>query len=298
VLLHKGAEIQGRFDTAGRLKIGNNTAAGARLDIVSSSASAEWGLWVKNNTNTTGLLAVSSTIALTGGQNGSDSVLILQKATSNNRSINAAGTINASGADYAEYEQLADGIKKPTAGTMIGWNKKGLITTVFDDALDFGIVSTEPNLVGGDKWSQHLGDRPMPPAEPTLPEPPLFIEDEHAQNQEKYDAWQKDCKNLKQQYQQDYENFEADLAQFQADIAECEAGMCIVAYCGTVPVLNAPEGWQVGDWLIPAKGETGEITAKIVSDDDFDLSNKLHRKKFGRIRYAHDGLPIVAVGVV
>lgn len=67
------------------------------------------------------------------------------------RSINAAGTINASGADYAEY------MRKGTAasfakGDIVGIDANGELTEVFADAVSFAVKSTNPSYVGGDTW--------------------------------------------------------------------------------------------------------------------------------------------------
>jgi hypothetical protein len=71
--------------------------------------------------------------------------------TSTGRSINAGGTINASGADYAEYmtKAIVDTIEK---GDIVGVDKNGLLTNVFEDAKSFVVKSTDPSYVGGDTW--------------------------------------------------------------------------------------------------------------------------------------------------
>ena len=67
------------------------------------------------------------------------------------RSINAGGTINASGADYAEYmtKGITDDINK---GDVVGIDLNGLLTNIFDDSISFVIKSTDPSYVGGDIW--------------------------------------------------------------------------------------------------------------------------------------------------
>lgn len=70
------------------------------------------------------------------------------------RSINAGGTINASGADYAEYhEVIAELWGNVPKGAILGYNADGLLTDRFDDVVGrFVIKSTDPNLVGADRW--------------------------------------------------------------------------------------------------------------------------------------------------
>lgn len=68
------------------------------------------------------------------------------------RSINAGGTINASGADYAEYEFKRADCGVFAKGDVVGFDADGYLTDRFDDAVSFGIKSTAPCIVGGDAW--------------------------------------------------------------------------------------------------------------------------------------------------
>jgi hypothetical protein len=75
----------------------------------------------------------------------------LKRNSSTTRSINASGTINASGADYAEYmvKAIEDNIVK---GDIVGVDINGLLTNIFADAISFVVKSTDPSYVGGDTW--------------------------------------------------------------------------------------------------------------------------------------------------
>jgi hypothetical protein len=85
------------------------------------------------------------------GYNGAASVMILGRNSSTSRSINAGGTINASGADYAEYmtKAVEDTIAK---GDIVGVDENGLLTNIFNNAKSFVVKSTDPSYVGGDTW--------------------------------------------------------------------------------------------------------------------------------------------------
>ena len=83
----------------------------------------------------------------------STSATLCVGAMSTGRSINATGTINASGADYAEYMYKADGCGTIAKGDVVGVDTHGKLTTVFSDAISFVIKSTDPSYVGGDKWA-------------------------------------------------------------------------------------------------------------------------------------------------
>jgi hypothetical protein len=85
------------------------------------------------------------------GWNAATHVLGLGKISANNRSINAAGTINASGADYAEYMSKA-GDFNLAKGAVCGVNANGEITNTFVDSVSFVVKSTNPSYVGGDTW--------------------------------------------------------------------------------------------------------------------------------------------------
>ena len=86
-----------------------------------------------------------------GGYNINKAGQWLGKNSSNNRSINAGGTINASGADYAEYmtKAIDEIILK---GDIVGVNENGKLTNIFTDAKSFVVKSTDPSYVGGDSW--------------------------------------------------------------------------------------------------------------------------------------------------
>jgi cytoskeletal protein CcmA (bactofilin family) len=72
-------------------------------------------------------------------------------AMSTSRSINATGTVNASGADYAEYE--ANNGLVISKGSIVGFKADGTLTLTFSEAVRFGVKSTDPAYVGGDTWS-------------------------------------------------------------------------------------------------------------------------------------------------
>lgn len=75
---------------------------------------------------------------------------------STSRSINAAGTVNASGADYAEYMTKAQGCGTIAAGDVCGVDRSGLLTRSWADAVSFVVKSTAPAYVGGDSWGEGL----------------------------------------------------------------------------------------------------------------------------------------------
>jgi hypothetical protein len=96
----------------------------------------------------------------------------VNKNSSTSRSINAGGTINASGTDYAEYETKSDTCGIFAKGDIVGFDANGLLTDKYDEAISFAVKSTNPSYVGGDNWDAGgvPNDPPVAPNDP-LPHP-------------------------------------------------------------------------------------------------------------------------------
>ena len=93
------------------------------------------------------------------GPNGAATAFSVFRNALTSRSINAAGTINASGADYAEYMTKAGNFTL-AKGDICGINSEGKLTNVFADAISFVVKSTDPSYVGGDTWHTAAGVKP------------------------------------------------------------------------------------------------------------------------------------------
>lgn len=96
------------------------------------------------------------------GWSGIPTVMYAGKNGASDRSIAVAGTINAGGTDYAEYMVKAEYCGIVTPGQIIGIDADGRLTDHWDDAVAFAVKSTDPCMVGGDRWTRHLGERPEP----------------------------------------------------------------------------------------------------------------------------------------
>ena len=90
------------------------------------------------------------------GYSGSGSVMKVGYNSTTSRSINAGGSINASGADYAEYMTKADTCGTVSKGEIVGVNIDGKLTDKFSNSHSFVIKSTDPSYVGGDTWGVAL----------------------------------------------------------------------------------------------------------------------------------------------
>ena len=86
------------------------------------------------------------------GASSADACMAVATMETSGRSINAGGTINASGADYAEYETKRADCGTIEKGDIVGFDTNGLITDKWTNAVTFGIKSTNPSYVGGDTW--------------------------------------------------------------------------------------------------------------------------------------------------
>lgn len=91
-----------------------------------------------------------------GGVNGAFAALAVQKNSSTNRSINAAGTINASGADYAEYVRKSETCGTILKGQVCGRDADGRLTDKWSESYTFCVKSTDPAYVGYDAWGAGL----------------------------------------------------------------------------------------------------------------------------------------------
>lgn len=138
---------------AGGLVIGAGIASlggtGSQLNLTTNAIEGGVVLAIAGS-HTSNITAICD-VAGTGASNTGTGFQI-QKHSSTGRSINAAGTINASGADYAEYEEKSSGCGEVAKGQIIGFDAAGKITDKWASAISFGIKSTAPSYVGGDNW--------------------------------------------------------------------------------------------------------------------------------------------------
>lgn len=148
--LSNNANIYMTLDASGFFKAGGYTG----------SAASHY-LTAYNNTEGTNILGLSGTssdvinffvAAAASSASSTNCAMRIGRAASNSRSINASGTLNASGADYAEYETKANGCGVVAKGQIVGFDANGEITDKWASAVSFGVKSTDPNLVGGDVW--------------------------------------------------------------------------------------------------------------------------------------------------
>jgi hypothetical protein len=194
------------------------------------------------------------------GINGANTLLALNKHSTTSRSINAAGTVNASGADYAEYMRKAQGCGVIAKGQIIGIDSNGEITDQWASSLTFATKSTAPSYVGGDGWF-------------TTPRPEAPTTEAGAE--------------VLTQYEQDMSAWEA---------AHETARQCVdrIAFAGQVPVNVY--GATPGQYIVPAQEGDG---IKGISKNDSDMTISDYMRTIGRvIAIEPDGRARVIVKVV
>ena len=139
-----------RITSGGYVGIGTTDPSGYSLAVKAPGAASDTGgvLLMLNGSSAISHYFFSATNTTMNTQ---DASTWIRRNATTSRSINASGTINASGADYAEYmlKAIDDNIEK---GDIVGINSIGKLTNIFADSVSFVMKSTDPSYVGGDTW--------------------------------------------------------------------------------------------------------------------------------------------------
>lgn len=234
---------QARIDNAGNFLIG--VASGARHTIARASSEGDDILYVRN---TAGQVSAVFQAVGAGGWQG-PAALLLGKNSVNGRSIGAAGTVNASGADYAEYMIKAAGCGIIAKGDVCGVDRDGRLTKTWADAISFVVKSTDPSLVGGDTWAAHLPPRP------------------------------------EQEENETDEAFADREAEWSAALEQARQCVDRIAFCGQVP-CNVTGDFEVGDYII-AVANGGGIKAVAMKLDDMTMAQ--YARRIGKVWAIRDG---------
>ena len=215
-----------------------------------------------------------------------DTVLNVGKGSGSNRSINALGTINASGTDYAEYMKKSRSDLVIKKGDIVGINNVGELTNVFSESIQFVVKSTNPSYVGGDSWKQGAINTPKYPSV-------LLRVDEYSnissQDANLYSYWEE--QNLyanTEQLNVYYEENEKYLEDKNIHRDPYDR----IAYCGQVPV-NIYDA-QPGQYVIPKQTEDDRISCELTITPTFDQ----YKLSIGKvIKIQEDGRAFVIVKI-
>jgi hypothetical protein len=313
-----------RIDADGNLLVGITSAP--EHTITKSAGQGSAVLRVRSNAG--GALdsfVVASVSAYS--PNGTGAAVYLGHSTATNRSLNASGTINGSGADSAEYMIKAAGCGIIAKGDVCGVDRDGKLTKTWADAISFVVKSTDPHLVGGDTWAKtKKPDAPAAsaPVEPSMPTPPTATlpvaparqdgesDNAFAQRLAEYIVAAADYQRAsaaydsalsayhvaadayptaKAAYDSEMTRYEEALAAWKV-IHEAErATVDRIAFSGQVP-CNATGDFEVGDYIVAAQDGAG-IKAIAMKLDDMTLAQ--YACRLGKVWAIRDGRPWIDV---
>jgi hypothetical protein len=233
-----------RIDSSGNLLVGVTSGSNT---LMAKSRSGNRAFSFVNSSDQN-IFYTSSNTTMSSGENGANAAGYFGKDSGTNRSVNAAGTVNASGADYAEYMTKA-GDFTVSKGDVVGINAEGKLTNVFADAVSFVVKSTDPSYVGGDVWGN---------AETLGMSHPESLSGE-ATDEEKI-------------------QYETDKAAFEAALEAARQLVDRIAFAGQVPVNVT--GATAGQYIIPVNNN-GAIKGEAVNEAEMTLAQ--YMKAVGKV---------------
>ena len=177
--------------------------------------------------------AIFYAVNSSGGPNSSAAAIKIFRNDTTTRSINAAGSINTGGNDYAEY-MIKAGDFTIAKGDICGINSEGKLTNVFADAVTFVVKSTDPSYVGGDTWDTAAGEEP---------------------------GGSNDTRTG--------EELEAAKVAFKEQLEVVRQTVDRIAFCGQTPVNVT--GTTPGQHIIPTANSDGSISGTAKSEGDLTL---------------------------
>lgn len=237
-------------------------------------------------------------VANSGGANAAATALRIAKNSGTSRSINAAGTVNASGADYAEYMHKDDSCGEIPKGAICGVTADGLLTDQFDMAISFVVKSTDPAYVGGDTWGAIEEPIRHPEYEAWLAkceavnsDKPILreeeIEQEYATRLNEWSAlWEALMGSEPEKRDSD------EWMDWVADLETRRQRVDRIAFCGQVPCNVV--GATPGDYIVPVRNNDGSIGGIAIKDPSFEQ----YRRAVGTVwKLMGNGLAWIAVKI-
>lgn len=238
---------------------------------MSHSTAGENGINFSQSTGGVSMIVLPRGDGGTTGWNSGPSILNVGR-TINSRSISTGGTINASGADYAEYREvqphLYENVEK---GAMLGTDASGLMTDKWSETCGRVLFkSTTPNLVGNDQW----GTEESICAKYDLPEVGEAVDGETADDKI------------------DRKNRAADVAvAWELERVKYDR----MAFCGVVPTKVQATAEDIGKYVVPQEGDKDSIGYRLVSKRDLTLVDYID--SCGIVEGVKEGYAIVLVKI-
>ncbi|MEE8610049.1 MAG: hypothetical protein V3V60_08875 [Sphingomonas aquatilis] len=305
ILFQRGTTETARIDGDGNLLVGV-TSAGTHTIFKNVASNAGKSLLDIGGPN--GLTATFFSISQgAAAVSGMQTALSIARDGTTTRSLNATGTINASGADYAEYVRKSLACGTILKGDVCGIDSNGELTRIWSDARRYVVKSTDPNLVGGDTWAAHLGPRPQAPlyAAPAYDGPAEPTEADGRSARDAYTAAQDDYAKAvaaaEAAHAAAVEDHAAALTAWEAELEAARQTVDRIAFSGQVPVnvdadtlaaCQAALGDGVAVYLVAVANGDG-IGAAAVRETDMTLP--LYMRRLGAVWAIRDGRPWVDV---
>ena len=238
---------RGQFTSGGVFLVRSTAVNGSHpnANILRSAETTDGsGVLILENSNATNGTSIFVGVGAAGvGYNASICTLGVYRCNTNSRSINAAGSINASGADYAEY-MTKSGDFAIAKGDVVGIDANGQLTNVFADAISFAVKSTDPSYVGGDTWGKEENLGITKPNAPTPNE-----------------------NDTEEEWQAKLDEYAPKKAEFDAALEAARQRVDRIAFAGQVPVNVI--GAAAGQYIIPVN-DNGAIKGEAVSNPTFE----------------------------
>lgn len=313
-----GAE-KARMDSSGNWLVGVTSGSN---HIVSKSVATNAGNLVLAVYGSASGAAVQFYSVGSAGAAAANAAVKVAQDSATGRSLNAGGTINASGSDYAEYLKKALVYLEAAflKGQVLGIDNDGHLTPRWSEAHSFVIKSYDPSMVGGDSWDQHLGPKPEAPApigpEPVLPDVPARISPEPAREQAEaeedftrrlaewliesraaaeeiraanaaaaaYPALRAEWTAAKAAFDAAQAEFEAKLRVWQAAHDDARKLVDRIAFSGQVPVIVEGD-YAPGQYLVAYPGEDDAIICRALAWSDViaDTDRVLETRVVGKV---------------
>lgn len=299
----------------------NNQNPASIVDIYSTSNAVNTKLVVRDTGGNILFCDGNTNGANTAGSSTAN-VFKLWSDSGSGRSINAGGTINASGADYAEYMRKANVDDVIAKGEICGINANGLLTKKYSEAIRFVVKSTNPNFVGGDDWANDFAV-PSDVVEKQRKEITSLVK-ANIGFDKKIDAIEKGFKkdfdretcpvlrnDLLSENRMSISKVHHELGravhvevtsrveklqkEIDVEVERRRPAVDRVSFCGQIPcMVTGP--FEPGDWILPQKSDIDSIQAIAIADDKITFAQ--YKSAVGQVwKKMQDGKAWIAVGV-